>query len=392
MNILPLSGFSPVSFAPKKSNNNQNTHLYGLVMSKPINRDTVSFKATPKAMQSRKNAITMSLAKRIHEEAAEATKFMEAKLRPYLYDLEATTFAPNNPIEVISTRAKSAVSIVEKAVTRGWINREEIKRGMTDLAGMKIIMRDASRENVNKIIERLVTAVTESGAKIVEIENKRPLPIYDQYGNILKSYDYASPMALIKLQRAASKLLGREIKLTDENTPSNYMAIHTLIELPNGITGELQIMGHDVAALKELEDLCYKIKNGKNIDKKYAPIEKTLAALKDEENVLLRAEHDKYTQEAYLFQRNIEPRAHKSRKKEKFLAAPATLPKDYDFNNIYIQKQACDAAALQSAKNAEETAKAVKTVKKTETAPVSEKPKIKSGKPVRKDTAKNKKV
>ena len=394
MNILPMSGFRPVFFASKKNNNNQNTHSFGLVMSKPLSRDTVSFTASPKVMQSRKNAITMQLAKKIHEEAVEATKFMEAKLRPYLYDLEATPFAPDNPIEVICKRAKSATSIVEKAATRGWINKEEIKRGMTDLAGMKIIMRDASRENVDNVINRLITAVTEGGAKIVEIENKRPIPLYNQYDQISRSYEYASPIALIKLQRAASMFLGREIRLIEENTPSNYMAIHILIELPNGITGELQIMGHDVAALKELEDLCYKIKNGKNIDKKYAPIEKALAPLKDEENVLLRAEHDKYTREAYLFQRKIEPRAHKSRKKEKFMTAPPTLPKELDFNNIYIQKQACDAAAAKAAKEAAETAKSGKTAKKVTSADATadiEKP-IKSRKQAKKDAAKNRKA
>lgn len=394
MNILPITGFSPAFLVPKK-NNNQNTRSFGLVMNKPLSHDTVSFTSSPKVMQSRKNAITMKLAKKIHEEAVEATKFMRAKLGPYLYDLEATTFAANNPIEVISQRAKTATSIVEKAATRGWVNQDEIKRGMTDLAGMKIVMRDASRENVDKVIERLVTAVTEGGAKIVEIENKRPLPIYGPDGKISRSYDYASPIALIKLQRAASKLLGREIKLVDENTPSNYMAIHILMELPNGITGELQIMGHDVAMLKELEDLCYKVKNGKNIDKKYAPIEKALAPLKDEENSLLRSEHDKYTQEAYLVQREVEPRAHKSRKKEKFLAAPPTLPKELDFNNIYMQKQACDSAALKAEKNAAETAKEAKPVKKDKAADTvenKEKTIIKSRKQVRKDAAKSKKA
>ena len=358
MNILPITGFRPPFLGTQKANNNQTN--FGLVMNKPLSRDTVSFKATPKAMQSRKNAITMSLAKKIHEEAEEATKFMEAKLRPFLYDLEASTYAQGNPIEVISPRAKTAVSIVEKAVTRGWVNKDEIKRGMTDLAGMKIIMRDASIENVDKVIDRLVQAVTEGGVKIIEIENKRPLPIYNQYGQIAKSYDYASPMALIRLQRAATERVGQPIRLMDENTPSNYMAIHMLVELPNGITGELQLMGHDIAALKELEDLCYKIKNGKNIDKKYAAIEKALAPLKDEENTLLRAEHDKYTQEAYMYQRELEPRAHKSRKKDKFLAAPSTLPEECDFNYLASLKHNCDLAANNAPKETKKKAKPAK--------------------------------
>ena len=360
MNILPIAGFSPAFLIPKKNNISQNTRSFGLVMSKPLSRDTVSFTSTPKAMKSRKNAITMQLAKVIHEEAVKATEYMDAKLRPYIQDLEATTFKPKNPIERISSRAKASTSIIEKATTRDWINKDEIKRYMTDLAGVRIVMRDASREQVDRVIDRLRQAVTEGGVNILEIENKRPLPIYNQLGSIVKSYDYASPLALIKLQRAASMRLGREIKLIDENTESNYMAIHILMELPNGITGEIQIMGHDVAALKDLEDLCYKVKNDKDIDKKYASIEKFLLPLKDEKNSILIAEQEKYTQAAYIYQRELEPRAHKSRKKEKFLEAPATLPKEFDFNYIYKQKLACDAAAAKSARKAKEKSKTAK--------------------------------
>lgn len=331
---------------------------FGLTMAKPLLKDTVSFKGTPKLMGDRKNAISMSLAKDIHEEAVMALNYMKTRLKPFLYDLEVSAFAPKNPIELICERAKSATSIVEKAVTRGWENKEEIKKGMTDLAGMKIIMRDASRPEVNKVIERLIDFTKETGVKIVEIENKRPIPIYNQYDEVIKSYDYASPGVIARLQKAASKVAGRDIRCIDENTPSNYMAIHMLMELPNGITGELQIMGHDIAQLKELEDMCYKVKNGKNLDKRYAVIEKTLSPIKppaakdgveDEAYIaqvkkyqFLKDEHDKYTQEAYMEQREKDPRPFNSKKKETFLRIPSYLPKELDFNNIYQLKKECD--------------------------------------------------
>ncbi len=369
MNIPKIS---VLNFArPVKNDDTGLAHAskFGLTMAKPLSKDTVSFAGTPKSMGSRKDAITMKLAKAVHDEAKEALTFWESKLRPYLNDLEVIT-NPANPIESISARAKEPISIVEKAVTRGWNNKEEIKKGMTDLAGMKIIMRDGSKEEVNKVIDSLVDYVKETGARIVEIENKRPLPVYNQYGEIAKSYDYAAPMYLAKLQKVASKNVGKEIRYVDENTPTNYMAIHILTELPNGITGELQIMGHDVAALKELEDMCYKIKNGKNLPKKYASIEKYFTSLKPpvkpesgledaeyksalEKFEFVKDEHLKYTQEAYLVQRAKEPRTYSSRRKQKdtFLEIPKYLPQELDFNNLHELKIKCDIedAALKKA-------------------------------------------
>lgn len=362
MNIQKVIGFNfnaPVQ--NERGANAVKTPHFGLVMQKPLQADTVSFKATAKTMASRKGAINMSLAKQINADAVEALSYMQKKINKYIYDLVATTYAPENPIEVVLARAKSATSIVEKAATRGWENKEEIKNNMTDLAGMKIIMRDASKENVNKVVDRLIDFVKDGG-KIVEIENKRPDAIYDGNDQIIKSYDYASPRKLIQLRQEASKALGREVKLTDETTPSNYMAIHILTELPNGITGELQIMGHDVAALKELEDMCYKVKGNKGLDKKYAKIEKVLSPLKapkvqageDEavylqrvkEHDILAEEHSQYTREAYLEQREKEPRKFKSKKKDVFLKAPDYLPKELDFNYLNTLKKECDATEL----------------------------------------------
>lgn len=362
MNIPKITN---LKFSSQVSNDNNSKSFaprFGLVMAKPLPKDTVSFGATPKAMGSRKDAITMSLAKAINKEATEALEFWKSKLNPFLYDLEAT-YEKTGPIEKIMSRVKEPNSIVEKAATRGWVNKEEIKKSMTDLAGMKIIMRDGSKQEVNKVIERLIAYVNETGARIVEIENKRPLPVYNQYGEISKSYDYASPMYLANLQKVASKSVGRPIRYIDENTPTNYMAIHILTELPNGITGELQIMGHDVAALKALEDMCYKVKNGKNLPKKYASIEKVLVPLKPpvkpesgiedaefkaalKKNNFIQDEHLKYTQEAYLVQKDKEPRPFKVRGKQKetFLEAPSYLPKELDFNYLQKLKDDCDLA------------------------------------------------
>lgn len=366
MNILSVSGIKYPSYNCEKTSPQKR---FGLTMSKPLAHDVISFKATPKTMGSRANAINMKLARDIHSDAEQALAFMRDKIDKYTKYLVSDTYNPNNPIEVVKDRVKSPESIIEKAITRNWNTKQEILKNMTDLAGMKIIMRDGSNEQVNKVLENLMQGMDEGELKFIEIENKRPLPIYNQYDEIVKRYDYASPVCLAKFQYLASKTAGKDIKLIEENTPTNYMAIHMLMELPNGIVGELQIMGHDVALLKDIEDMCYKVKNGKNLPKKYARVEKALAPLKPPvlpkngietqeykdalaNHEFLKKEHLKYTQEAYMEQRAKEPRPHKSRKKETFLKIPEFMPKELDFNYLYELKLKCDQATAQAKKQA----------------------------------------
>jgi len=236
MNIPSLNAFRmTMPFNGIKQQNNSSS--FGLTMPQPLAKDTVSFKGTPKAMASRGDGITRQLAKEIHEDAEKALDYLVKKIEPFIFDLKADSYNTEAPIEIIKQRPKSVDSIIEKSATRGWKTREEVKREMTDLAGMKIIMRDASKEQTNKVIDRLIDFVNQTGAKIVEIENKRPLPVYNNYGEISKSYDYASPRNLANLQKVASKNAGRNIRYADENTPTNYMAIHVLVELPHGVTG-----------------------------------------------------------------------------------------------------------------------------------------------------------
>ena len=360
MNILSVSGIKYPSYSCEKTSPQKR---FGLTMSKPLAHDVVSFKATPKSMGSRANAINMKLAKDIHNDAEKALAYMREKIDKYTFDLVADTYNPNNPIEMVKDRVKSPESIIEKAVTRNWNTKQEILKNMTDLAGTKIIMRDGSKEQVNRLLDNLMQGMDDGALKFIEIENKRPLPVYNQYDEIVKSYDYASPRCMAKFQRLASKVAGRDVKLIEENTPTNYMAIHMLMELPNGIVGELQIMGHDIALLKDIEDMCYKVKNGKNLPKKYAEVEKALTPLKPPvlpkngietpeykealaKHKFFKEEHLKYTQEAYMQQREKEPRPHKSRKKEIFLKIPEFMPKELDFNYLYELKLKCDQATV----------------------------------------------
>ena len=129
------------------------------------------------------------------------------------------------------------------------------------------------------------------------------------------------------------------ISKKDEDIPTGYMAIHLLTKLPNGFTGEIQILGTDIADLKEVEDLCYKVKSGKSIDKKYESIKKILKPLTNKDDLLLRREFNKYTRNAYIYQREMPP---DSSSETMFLPIPKYLPQELDFNNIYKVMRECD--------------------------------------------------
>ena len=82
MNIPGIIQFKAVS--PYQETRQQNfTPRFGLKMAEPIKEDTVSFKATAKMMGSRKDSISMSVAKSIHEEALKALNYMDDKLKNF---------------------------------------------------------------------------------------------------------------------------------------------------------------------------------------------------------------------------------------------------------------------------------------------------------------------
>ena len=101
-------------------------------------------------------------------------------------------------------------------------------------------------------------------------------------------------------------------------------------------------MGSDVAELKEIEDLCYKIKSGKSVDKKFASVEKTLQPLKNSDDTILRREFNNYTRNAYKYQRDKEPLPAGENVHRPFLAIPDYLPSKLDFNNIYDEVAKCE--------------------------------------------------
>ena len=342
--MLTFNAFIPKFNQIKPFNNNQNAPSVNKYPNlAPLRYDTVSFGQTDKEKGDPTYGINYATAKKINAEAIAPAKYLNFQLNQILGDLvrpENAKATVSRPIDSIVVRVKTPKSIKEKSATRKLQNEKEVKTKMTDIVGGRIVLGKTDNVSVDKVLERLSEAEASNKLRILEIENYRPDPEIDVHGNIVRNYDYGSAAALRKLKSECDK---KEISIPkrDEDLPTGYMAIHLLTQLPNGFVGEIQIIGEGVLKLKRIEDMCYKVKSGKSLDKKYAPIEKMLKPLSNKDDILLRKEFNKYTRDSYIYQRDkhlgLIPKG-----KEEFLPIPDYLPKELDFNNLAAKKKECD--------------------------------------------------
>ena len=318
----------------------------------PLSKDTICFTSGKQDLEDASNGINLKTAKMLYDDVQPAQKYLNRQLDKILSDLvrpEHGTGSLSKPIEIIRKRAKLPESIVEKSATRSLRSYDEVKYSLTDLAGAKVVMADTSREAVDKVIGRLTEAVENGRLKIIEIENYRPEPEINDVGEVVRTFDYSSPLALKNLKKACDDKSDTNIRKVDEDRPSGYMAIHLLVQLPGGFTGEIQIIGNKMEKLKDVEDMCFKVKNGKHLPKEYKSVEKMISPLANKDDVVLRKEYSKYTRKAYLYQRDLEQNRNKRKKQDtqEFLHIPEYLPEVLDFNNVAKEIARCNGRSKQ---------------------------------------------
>ena len=236
------------------------------------------------------------------------------------------------------------------------------KAEMGDIIGARITMRDGSKEAVKEVLDAIAAAVNDGKFRIKEIENYRPF-ITEIPKDIVKRFkkdlgiklsdkeiqkitttpeyfSYGSPVDLANFKGVCQKKY-REIRAIDKDLPTGYPAIHLAVELPNGYTGEIQIIGRDVEALKFLEDFYYKAKCKKRIE--YTPLAERLQPLRNENDFELHDRMLDYTRWAYVGQRLKGVISHTKKIDSKFLVADQyLLDRQLGFNqNVGL----CNAAA-----------------------------------------------
>ena len=310
MNILSVNNFrfsNPLRFNQTDSQP-VSAPKFGLTMAKPLSKDTVSFGATAKNVN---RAINSKLSRDISKGAKFYEIQVAAIFTSILAPLMSTDETPDNVIEYFNVRTKGKDSIGAKSgevkgkyktgdIIKGGkkcTTKDAISLNMTDLLGAKAVLTIGSKHNAKMVIEALTHALKNGQIRLREIEQKVPKSCMRDE-KTLTTCTYATDSTLDKMKSASEKRFNNEVK-TDyrDYTPSNYSALHFLIDVllkdPNGKsvwkTVEVQVLGHDVNEYKELDDILYKLLNGKNVDKKYNPIKQVLQPI-----ILPKALYDLY--------------------------------------------------------------------------------------------------
>ena len=320
--------------------------------------------------------VNYGLAITLEKEAQIPMNYLRTTLNRYLGSLVSVDNRADRPIYDLGFRIKDRDSIAEKleSIAKKFtpedaepgqlvtITKEMAKAEMGDIIGARITMRDGSKEAVKEVLDGLAAAVNDGKLRIKEIENYRPF-VTEIPKDIVKRFkkdlgiklsdkeiqkitttpeyfSYGSPVDLANFKGVCKKKY-REIKAVDKDLPTGYPAIHLAVELPNGYTGEIQIIGRDVEALKFLEDFYYKAKCKKKIE--HTPLAERLKPLRNENDFELQDRMLDYTRWAYVGQRLKGVISHTKKIDSKFLVADQyILDRQLGFNqNVGL----CNAAA-----------------------------------------------
>jgi len=353
----------------------------------PLKQDTISFTGT----KSKEDIDLRMLNRAIHNEPAcnsvsREAHIMQIKLEEALYPyfqpymIKEAKNKDDKIIHELQSRTKSPSSIKEKLVERyvkenkttnagdsldSLFSPDYIKGKIGDLVGARVIMANGNTENTTKLIDALIEAVEDGVLHINKIENYISR-------NMDSRWKYFQETELERLRDAVNEQrriysqapIGIDYTAKD----SGYMALHLDIDLSSlqgkepgeGFSGEIQLVGYDVAKLKDVEDLCYKLKTrnekGEAIKEikaghcAYKPFEKHLYHYFEDPNYTSVDEYFAlYTKRAYQTQRKKNSTACRRNSKAPYrfptieeCALKGKLPPQLDFNVLAKIKEGCD--------------------------------------------------
>lgn len=230
-----------------------------------------------------------------------------------------------------------------------------IKHYVNDLIGARVVLNNSNQQTVQNVIDEIKHAADNGRLKITSVENILP----EVEESKLEHYKYLPDENL----KAFAKRTGAEYK--ERKSKLGYMAIHVNFELKgnrffnkhgktkeeknifNGYKGEIQIMDSNIETLKNIEDLCYKLKDNKNIPiEEYDIFKKYFSRYYDKLNDSEKAAFDDYTYKSYLAQRNKslagEKRTLKTFESIKKLGFDGCFSSELDFNELKKIKESCD--------------------------------------------------
>lgn len=332
-NINFLSFKSNTNALSKINKKNNQTNVFKINGSnlKPLNKDTVSFTGVVEYKAALNNK---DVCQKLHQDAKATNDCLKAILEQYfgglVYD---ENLNPNGIIEPVQARVKSADSIEEKVSDKirdaleskdddirdkifAPRNEKAIKGRVRDISGTRIVVSEAFGEAMESVVDNLCRMIEDENLIIDQIENHTS-PSDD-------AIPYFNSEQLQKIEESIN--LVREVNgldsiiIEEKSSKTGYMALHLSIDTrqvpklrkQQGFWSELQIIGSDVAMLKDIEDFCYKLKKGmaiKSEDISYKPFEQFfLDAYNDVEHYPdVKEAFKEYTIQAYKGQRNRRP-------------------------------------------------------------------------------------
>ena len=389
-------------------NNQANVISFNGANLKPLAHDTVSFTSKTKEGNYIDDEALMSavhndeICEQLHNDAQEAKQYLhdtiEKYFKGYIYDKVTN---PDGLIEPLQSRVKTAGSIKEKVVkklaktllpqkdpnkrlrpyltTFNPFSKEGIKENIRDVAGCRIVVKDAFDSTMDTIVDELCTLIREEEMIIEEIENHVPKEEPQEQSSAEENGDnkpkqekvvpYFTEAQLRKIRqvinevRLANNLPTIDIKVAYSD--AGYMALHLDVDTTNigrrkdnrGFYTELQILGSDVAMLKDIEDLCYKLKDNKSIKQNhpsFTPFEKFFqeAYTNTEDYPFIVEKYQEYTKKAYQAQRMRRPQGNNASDdtKDWSYTYPTIeecglkddIPPILDFNNLARLKRDCE--------------------------------------------------
>lgn len=194
--------------------------------------------------------------------------------------------------------------------TKRYINDNDIISG-------KIILDNGTKQEGNKILSKLKKAIKEKRIEITEI---------GLFG-VNTNTDYADNNRVNAILEEMNSR-GKACQKITNRKANGFHSIIVKIPLEDGFTGTLEIMGKEVAKLKEVEDILHSFKKGTPVDSKYDKLKEAYKQLSDDELSNLR----NYTKLAYTTARSDELFGRTS---DKFVSVNEfKLPAIFDFNSI----------------------------------------------------------
>lgn len=298
-------------------------------------------------------------------EEAEIEKYKKIIEAAKTAETEAETEAEKAVAVTAAEQAKLSLIELEKKRLKV-TDKNSIKNEIQDIVGARIVLRKADEKYTEQILTALLKAAEDGALKITKVEHYIAPKVHhdlrvdtagkDQYFDDESLKNFINNLNAIRANINSDS----RIKFTTDRKKSGYMALHLNVDLrtcttnpdKQGYYGEIQIIGDDVAKLKEIEDICYKLKTAKSKGIVVSsPVNHALVTYFNKYYTNnISNKFQLYTRRAYYLQRYKKPTPIGA-KEDCNLPTIAecsvkhdldSLPKQLDFNVLKAYKEICD--------------------------------------------------